>query len=239
MSLIALVSAKHSPGVTTAALAMALAGSPDHPTTVAEVDPAGGDTAALLGLTTEPGLTSLASSGRRAEMAVDLDSHVQSLGPGVDVLGGPPSGAHASAAIRCLGARLADALAARKGTVYADCGRWEVNSPAASIVAAADTVLVLLRPTLEGVEHVRTRLDSLPRVTKAILVGDRPYGPDEVSRALGVDVAGVLPLDTRGADALRHRLTTSAAARSTLGRAARTVVVAVNGTINTRVGAGA
>lgn len=66
MTVVALCSAKHSPGSTTLALALACAATEvDEPLPlVVEADPAGGDLAAHLGLPVSPGLVGLAAAFR-------------------------------------------------------------------------------------------------------------------------------------------------------------------------------
>lgn len=225
--LIAVTSAKHAPGVTSAAVALAIAAGPIPASLVVEADPAGGDLAARCDLSIEPGLGSLAASGRHGA-PVDVAEHVQPLPAGPFALLAPPSPSLTLSALSALGGRLPDALGGWGGTVVVDCGRWDPSGPAVPLAAVADAVLVVLRPTVEGVEHVRARLDDLrsvgaARIT-ALLIGDRPYPPSEVTAALGIPVAGVLPFDARGARALERRMMGAETRRSTIVRAARSAL---------------
>lgn len=239
MSLFALVSAKHSPGTTTSALALAVAWSLEEPALVAELDPAGGDLAARLDLTTEPGLTSLAGAARRSDQPVELGEHCQSLGTALTALVGPTSPAQASASLRWLEDRLAPGLSAFEGAVFADCGRWDLASPANGLLNVADLVLFVMRPTLEGAEHVRSRLDQTTGVGRVavLLVGDRPYRPTEVMDALDVDVAGVLEHEPRGAEALVRRRDVRTGSRTPLMRSARSVVDGLDAYLASRMDA--
>jgi hypothetical protein len=99
----------------------------------------------------------------------------------------------------------------------------------APLVGSADTILLVTRPTLEGVEHVRARLEDAPDVTirrriVVLLVGDRPYPSDEVARLLPVPLAGLIALDGRGLRALEDGATGVPLRRSALVRSARTVL---------------
>lgn len=225
--LLALVSAKHAPGVTTAAIALALAAGPEPASLVLEADPAGGDLAARCELSATPGLGSLAASARHGG-AIDVMPNVQALPAGPCGLLGPPSPHLTITALNTLGDRLIEGLATWGGAVMADCGRWEPSGAAARLIGAADAVLVVLRPTVEGVEHVRARLAEITAVSTgavgALLVGDRPYGTDEVADALGIPVAGSLPFDPRAVRGLERRTIGADSRRSTIVRAARTAL---------------
>jgi Mrp family chromosome partitioning ATPase len=228
--LLAVTSAKHAPGASTAALALAVAAGPLPASLIVEADPAGGDLAARCELAVEPGLGSLAASGRHGT-PVDLADHVQALPAGPFALLAPPSPALTRSALAALGGRLADALGGWPGTVIVDCGRWDPKGPAVPLATVADTLVVVLRPTVEGVEHVRARLDDLHSAGAArlvaLLVGDRPYRAADVAAALGIPVAGTLPFDPRGANALERRNLGAETRRSTIVRAARSALDAL------------
>lgn len=229
--LLAVTSVKHAPGATTAALALAVAAGPLPASLIVEADPAGGDLAARCELAVDPGLGSLAASGRHGT-PVDLADHVQPLPAGPFALLAPPSPGLTSGALAALGGRLADAVGAWPGMVIVDVGRWASNGPGTGLAAVADTLVVVVRPTVDGVEHVRARVDDLQaaaRTTRlaALLVGDRPYGPAEVAAALGIPVAGTLPIDARGVGALERRLLGAETRRSTIVRAARSALDAI------------
>jgi hypothetical protein len=225
--LVALASAKHSPGVTTAAVALALAAGPRPVSLVVEADPAGGDLGARGAMSLEPGLASLAASARHGT-AIDLAAHTQPLPAGPFALLAPTTPALSAGAFDSLGPRLNEALREWDGTVVVDCGRWSANSPGRGLIAGADVLLVVLRPTLEGVEHARSRLDEMRAAgvasLGALLVGDRPYQPAEVEAVLGIPVAGVLPYDARGARALERRMIGADTMRSTIVRAGRSAL---------------
>jgi len=89
-------------------------------------------------------------------------------------------------------------------------------------------VPAVLRPTGEGVEHVRARLEEItaavPGAIGALLVGDRPYPAAEVA----IPVAGTLPLDARAVRGLERRTIGAEARRSPLVRTARSALDAMS-----------
>jgi len=199
MTVAGLVSAKHSPGVTTAAIALALA-TGDGSVAI-EADAAGGDLAARARLPIDPGLLTVAAAGRHSGSRLTL--HTQPLPSGVDVVIGPTDPNQASVALSTVGDRLA-AATREHGAGFIDCGRWSPVT-ASAILANCDAVIVVTEPSVAGIEHVRSRADALveigPPVT-VLLVGERPYAVDEVEQALALPVLGALAVDHRGVASL-------------------------------------
>jgi MinD-like ATPase involved in chromosome partitioning or flagellar assembly len=225
---IALAGCKGSPGVTTLAMALAVARARQEGSAalLVEADPAGGTIAARCGLRLDPGLATLAASARRSIDAAMVDRHAQLLPSGTRVLLAPTSAQHTGRALRALSAALASALEAEDGSVLLDVGRWAADSPAADLLACASLTILVLRPTIEGVEHARWQLEALSRTQRRVVpvtVGDRPYPPDEVMAALSVNELYTVDHEPRAARALaspaqpdrwlrRSRLLRSAAA---------------------------
>lgn len=243
MTVLALISAKHSPGVTTAALAFAAASACYRQTVLIEADPAGGDVAARAGLALDPGLVSLAAAGRHEGLVLDVEPHAQPLRAGGLVVVGPTTYEQASGAVATLAGRLSAGDAGRDDHLtIVDCGRWFPGSPAERELDGADIVLVVARPTLDALEHLRSRLAGLARaagrsIPAVLLVGDGPYPSEEVSGALGVGVVGVLPFDPRGAAALLGAASARVARHSPLVRAARSILDRLDAATNlSRVG---
>jgi len=84
--------------------------------------------------------------------------------------------------------------------VLVDCGRLRPSSPVAALLAAATATVLVARPTLAEVAHLRPRVAALrSRRPALLLVGDRPYAAEEVAAAVDVPVLGVLAQDHRGA----------------------------------------
>src|SRR5581483_1729364 len=119
MTAIGLVSPKHAPGTTTAAVALALAAGDGA--LVVEADAAGGDIAARAGLPLEPGLLTMAAAGRHGGSAASL--RPQCLPSGVDAVVAPTSPDQAAAALGAIADRLVSATRHRD-VVCVDCGRW-------------------------------------------------------------------------------------------------------------------
>lgn len=227
-------SARSSPGVTTAALAVAgcLDGS-----VVVEGDPDGGVIAARYGLPREPGLVTLAASVRAGtSQPRDINEHCQLLPGGQPVVVGPASVESATAVWKSSGPRLSSALsgAASTETVVVDGGRLSPAAPTLPLLEVADLLIVVVRPILEDLHALSGRTRSLGSQTNrlaVVIVGDKPYGPAEVAEHLGVEVLGALATDPRAAGAFAGQvaaprgLRRSALARSARGIAERLVEV--------------
>jgi hypothetical protein len=241
MALIAMCSAKGSPGVTVTALAYTL--SWRRRTILAECDPAGGDIAAgylrelrLDGL----GLAQLTASLHRRRLAQDLWTQLVDLEPGegsalrrlvLPGLANPqqatgwverptpgvPSGWEQLAQLfRSLETGVAG------WTVIADCGRLAAGNPPTALLSAADAVLLVLRPTLPSMRAASVALAGLHASgvgpVALVVVGDRPYGLREVAANLGARVVAAMPEDpgtaavlSTGGEARRAQLLRAAA----------------------------
>jgi hypothetical protein len=212
VSLYALVSAGGSPGVTTAALALSL-GWPGQ-VILAECDPSGGDILAglfaghmparsgLLTLAIEAGQNPDAAAAALWPQLIELDDERGRL-----LLAGI-SDPRQSTALAPVWPVLAATLAAQPADVIADCGRLDAGGSPQPVLAAAGLVVLVLRPTLRQVSKARARIEMLTqmlggsgRVT-LLLIGEGTYPSREVSRALGVPVAGSLPYDAKAASVL-------------------------------------
>jgi hypothetical protein len=147
------------------------------------------------------------------------------------VIVGPPS-AQQSHALGPLWSHLGPVLSELPNTdVIADLGRLEPGSPALEVAGHAHVVVLVARPTIEGVAHLRARVAAT--VTGAtvcvVLVGERPYSAPDVEAAVGVPVAGVLADDARAAAMLNGEPGSPAAlSRSALMRSAREVAATVS-----------
>jgi len=210
VTIVAVASAKASPGATTLALALAAtwpaAAGDGLRAVVVEADPDGGSLAARFGLGYEPGLVTLATAARRGLDDATFFAHLQTLGDGVGVLCGPPSAQHAAAALGGVADRLAVHLAALAGvTALVDVGRLSAGSPALPLARRAGVCLVVARPRLDEVQHLAARARSLVAAgceLGLVCVGERPYAPVEVAASAGLVLVGVVADDGRGATAL-------------------------------------
>ncbi len=232
MTVIAVCSLKHSPGATTLALALVTAWSAadhDAQTTpvLVEGDPIGGDLAARIGLPLDPGLASMAATSRHPGSTIDLLAHAQPLPSGGAAVLGPTSPTEAEAALACVGHRLPTVLASKDGGVI-DCGRWTQRSAAEPIINGADVMLVVIKPDLAGVEHLRSRTSALRDLAAdrlaVVLIGRGPYTQREVEDAVGIAPVLSLADDRHGVDAVLGRVGPRAARRSHLVRSARSIL---------------
>jgi hypothetical protein len=166
MALVAVASVRGAPGVTTAALGLASCW-PDR-AVLAELDPDGGDLRYRLRdgggapLAAAPGLVEWAVPAGEAE-GPDLLDCVQHLGNGLPLLVGVSSAAQ----VRALAGRwgeVGERLAAAPGIdVVADCGRLHTSSPVVAALPHAAALLLLVRPTIDEVSHLRAYLEAAPR----------------------------------------------------------------------------
>ena len=223
--------ARSSPGVTTTLLACASAWPGQ--VLLVEAGEDGGALAARFGLPVEPGLTTLAAASRHGgngdSPATLLAQHVQAL-PGtdrIDALVGPPSLEAAQALLRTAAGRLAGLLDQAESDVLVDAGRLPAAPLAGPLLEGADRLLLVVRPRVEELTALAHRLPHLTGLGPApelLLVGNRPYGPDEIADTLGVPVIGVLAHDPDTADALAAARPDRRLGRSPLLRTAGGVV---------------
>lgn len=222
MAIVALVSAKGSPGVTTTALACTL--SWHHRMVLAECDPSGGSVLAgyLAGALAGPrGIGELAVGELRDgnleeafwSQLVDLDAprRERLLLPGVidPVQAG---------SVIPLWQRFADFFTGlAKGRpaydVIVDCGRLQVVGPPWPLLRAADIVLVVTAARLPDLSSTRATVRAIERdfaehrvpagSLRLLLVGGG-HGRSEVSKVLRLPVIGHLPEDARTAEVLSH-----------------------------------
>ena len=220
-------SAKGSPGVTTAMLALALTWP--RPAVLVEADLAGGDLRAGFLQTKAPAgrdLLGFALATRRGP--ADVADFALAVEDGnVWVVPGLTDPAQREALLPAWPQAVASANAVGRD-VLLDVGRLDSSL---SLVSGAEPVVMLLvlAPTLTGVDRaypVATRLrdataDGHGAARLGLLaVGDGPYSASELAAALELPVLGVLPADDRGAQALSAGRIDQ---RSPLLRAARAV----------------
>ncbi|HUC27140.1 MAG TPA: hypothetical protein VMA73_30980 [Streptosporangiaceae bacterium] len=211
--LYALVSAGGSPGVTTAAVALAL--SWPAPVIVAECDPSGGDILAGLLSGHVPagnGLMEYAIEAGRSGGAAALSQCAQLIPLDDDrtrmVLPGLTDPRQAGGLASAWPA-VAAAFAAQPADVIADCGRFDVGpGQPLAVLSAAWTVGIVLRPTLRQVWSARPRVEMLSELLGGrsrltlLLTGPGTRSAREVAHALSLPVAAVLPADSRTASLL-------------------------------------
>lgn len=233
MNLLCLCSAHGSPGVTTTVLALAGVWPDDGRCLVVEGDPFGGMIASRFGLHDTPGLSSLAGTGRKG---VDTDlvwRHAQQLPGGVPVLVAPASADQAHAVLRDLAEPLSTwAVTQSEMDVIVDCGRLTPGPVALPLLQRADRVLLLTRPSVDQLRPAARRIDALATVgveAELLLVGEEPYGPQEVASSLEVSVAGMVAWDPVTAGSLTGASVGGDLRRSALVRSAASLVDILTG----------
>lgn len=211
MTVVVLASVKGSPGVTTAATALAAAWPPGRQVLLVEADPFGGDLAARYGSTVIGGLASLFAAARRTLTPDAVWAHVQPLPGGLPVLFGL-TGVRQAMANENAWPPVAQALAGLDADVVVDAGRLLPGfaGGVGAVLEVADVLVVLSGATLESVVHLR---DALPGVLaqmggRRLLVvptGSDGYPAADIARTLEVTVGPALPDDPAAAAALGNR----------------------------------
>lgn len=224
MGLYVLAAAKGSPGVTTSSVLLASIW-PGEPI-LADLDTAGGDIALRYrdnsGAPLDPdhGLLSLGAAVRRGVAEVQLSDHVQRISGGLEVLAGVTSPDQ----VQGLGPtwqHLARSLRSVPGRdVIADCGRLTPGAATIPVLQSADAILMLARPTLEGLSHLRELIRGLAELLQLGGYDAVPVGvaliasyrdsrtPAEVQSILDqaglrASVLGILAEDDKAATAIR------------------------------------
>jgi hypothetical protein len=216
MPLIALASVKSSPGVTTAALALASAWKTEERRLLIEADPSGGDLGPWLGLPADSGLAGLAAAVRHGHEAGLAWRHARELVGGTHLITAPAGAEQAAACVTALAAaELPQELAARPEPALADCGRLYPGSPALAVAAAAAVTLLAVRPRVSELAHLEPRIRGLEQagLRLALLLtadprrtpGEPSYPAEEIAATLGVPVQATLPGDPRAAEQLCRR----------------------------------
>jgi len=203
---ITLVSAKGSPGVTTAAACLTAAATIEGAALLVELDPSGGDVQIYTGSSDEPGLVRSAGELRRDVSSAAIGRHTSVTPADVPVLLAPTAGLMAASVIGSVLDRWDPALAQHGGLVFVDAGRWDAGQPTARRVALGDLVAVVCRPSVASVEHTRHMVDRLREVARrpvvALVVGMKPYAPAEVAAQLELPLGSAIAWDPRGTAAL-------------------------------------
>ncbi|MFC8661589.1 MULTISPECIES: hypothetical protein [Streptomyces] len=224
MALIALAADKGSPGVTTAAVALAAVWP--RRVLLAETDPAGGDlvyrSAAAHGgpLNPNTGMLSIAATARRGLVPDQLWDHVQPLSGGLEVLvglGNAEQAAGLAGLWPTLGrafAQLADSPHA-PADVIADCGRISGDTPAVEMFSQAALVLLISRTEPEAIARVRDRAAAL---------GAKLHGGARGAAALGTPLIGVVLItDPSESGKLVHQVNDMLVAAQTGARVVGTI----------------
>lgn len=237
MALIALAADKGSPGVTTAAVALAAVWP--RRALLAECDPHGGDLVYRMpaehGGPLDPnrGLVSLALEARRGFDASVLPQHTQRLRGGLELVVGLGNADQSHGMTGLWGplGRALDRFAELPygADVIADCGRLGPDSPTLDLLAQSALVLLIARTEAEALAHVRDRANSLSarlHATQgsAVSLARPPIGvvliaPPNRARQAARQVGELLAASTAGAEVLGVLALDEAGADALCGRA--------------------
>lgn len=162
MGLIAVASAKGSPGVTTVSLAMGALW--ERPAIVAECDPSGGDVAWRMPapdgqvLDAQTGLLSLVAAGRKSLHPGLVRQHTQTIVGGLEVLVGVGSPEQAGGLTQQW-AQFGPLFAAVPGyDVIADLGRIGSVTPQNNLLGSASAIVLVVDVAPSSIVHLRERL---------------------------------------------------------------------------------
>jgi MinD-like ATPase involved in chromosome partitioning or flagellar assembly len=244
MGLIAVASAKGSPGATTTALLLGALWP--RPVIVAECDPHGGDIALRMPaadggtLDADRGLLSLGAAGRKSLHADLVPQHAQTVVGGLDVLVGVRT-PEQSAGLAQQWGQLGPIFSAIPGfDVIADAGRIGAATPQNVLLASASDLVLVCDDEPSNVVHLRDRILALeaklrPDTTSGTRIHVLVVAEPRRSRAVrevadvlertSVPVSDVhqLARDPRGAGFFRGRID-GRADRTALVRSARPIV---------------
>jgi hypothetical protein len=185
---------------TTTSLGIAAAWPSDEQCVVAEFDPAGGCLAAWLDVPRSPGLAEVAASSTPGTWST-IESMIQHAPGGIDVLVAPARAVEAAAVVAAATPSVLPVLAAvASPVVVADGGR--LRSGLSQLVLHADVVVVAHRQHAGSAAAAALGFERLAELTSQLsvrsiptvvaLVGDRPYGADEI--ALFVEADAVMTI---------------------------------------------
>ncbi|HZX55662.1 MAG TPA: hypothetical protein VFE86_13325 [Ilumatobacteraceae bacterium] len=185
MSLVAVV----GDTCTTTSVGMAAAWPTDEDCLIAEFDPAGGCLAAWLDVPRSPGLAEVAASSSPGTWST-IQSMVQHARGGIDVLVSPARPVEAAAVVAAATPSVLPVLAAvASPVVIADGGR--LRGALSQLVLHADVVVVGHRQHPGSAAAAALGFERLAELTSQLavrsiptivaLIGDRPYGADDIA----------------------------------------------------------
>lgn len=203
MSIIAVGSAKASPGATSLSVGLGLSWAPTtgRKAVLIEADGDGGVLAARYGLALNPSLVELSGAARH-ELTIDrLQSNCQLLAGQLPCLVAPGCGETTSRVLAAMAGRLGEDLGrVDEIDVVADIGRIRANSPAVEFIKRCDLLILVVRPEfaqLVPFVHQARRMTASRIPTTLVCIGSRPYPPTEMAKASGLDLLGVMAHDAR------------------------------------------
>jgi hypothetical protein len=124
-----------------------------------------------------PSLASLLAALSQGERAAALEAHAQLLPCGVPVVVSAPGGEDAVGPVEQLGRDLPALREALPGVrLVLDCGRLRPEGTGLGLGRQADALVVVLRPSEEGIGTMFTRLHAFQLAAELLVVGVRGEG---------------------------------------------------------------
>jgi Flp pilus assembly CpaE family ATPase len=203
MSVIAVCSGKGSPGATFVAVNLATALARGNDVLLLDLDPAGGDVAAYLGLDPRRGILPLLRMDNEIPKPEAIVHEAEDRDGLLALSGFPESSPIASSSVLSC---LVDRAKQTDRTVVVDIGR--ITSDSALVAREADFILIVVRPDLVSVLGAERALKFLKErrvdlsLTASVISGlerRRPGDIAEVGKAMGISVVGTIPLHHRSA----------------------------------------
>jgi Flp pilus assembly CpaE family ATPase len=228
MTIVGFVSVKGAPGVTTLASLVGATWPAQRRVVVVEGDPSGGDLAARFQLSSGDGWPSFIATVRRAGASVSIESHLQQLPGGLDVLVGT-RGLESDEAMRSIHALLSCVDASPDGArdLLVDLGRF-IPGGSTGWVEHADSVVICARSDAASLVQVREKAPTISERCRGrvwlVIVGSGSYSRPEIEQFTGLSLIGVCPFDQAAA-------TVAAGQRSGGRRLRRSPLVAATASI--------
>lgn len=233
MTIFAVGSAQGAPGGTTVAMALGalwpqLEG---RRRMVIEADPNGGVLVGRFdGLRADRTVVDAAMAVQRArpdgtpgDVSARLVELARPVWEGVEVIPAPPSAEQVVGLLRSYAEPFAAALASAGDLdAIVDVGRLSSWSPVLPLVKRSVVTLLVSRTRFEDVALLVSRCRELASVgvsPRLVCIGARPYPPEEVAAAAGVELVAALPEDLTAAAAFTSGIVDRRARRSPLWRA--------------------
>ncbi|MGI8683876.1 MAG: hypothetical protein ACR2MO_02030 [Acidimicrobiales bacterium] len=203
MTSFAVASCHGAPGVTTTVIGLAATWpGPERPVVV-EADPAGGVLAARFDeLRADRTLAEVAVDVRRRYDHDRVVASARALWGAIPVVVAPPSAEQTHGALAMAGEHLGEGAAGHGRAVVFDVGRLTARSPALAVARRSAMTVLMARPSFEAVATLAARageLRSAGCTLGLVVVGERPYPPEEAAHEAGITLLGVLPDDAPSA----------------------------------------
>ncbi|WP_420639451.1 hypothetical protein [Candidatus Poriferisocius sp.] len=212
MSIVAVGSAKASPGATCLSVGLGLSweATIGRRAVLVEADGDGGVLAARFGLTATPSLVELAGAARHELTIEKLQTNCQMLAGQLPALLAPGCGETTTAVLAPLAGQLVEGFG-RFDDIDAvvDVGRVRTDSPAIELIDHCDLLVLVVQPRFDQLVplvHQARTLTARNVPTALVCVGDQPYPPTEMAKACQLDLLGVFAHEPRVAQALQAGL---------------------------------